>query len=497
MKEVSNGTERKLTYFDRVRWAPMVSRVALRIAAVVLAVSVLAAIQLYFFAANVSVVRAAALSTDFQQCADKNPTAGLCDWINSILQHNNSQYTEGRGVPQRVIFDGIPQTAGNMHTLTFQVLWSKGGIHAYDWLMSYDQAKLTAAHYNRPYSNFDANICGPNISLGAVCTALIAGGIFNDVNVPDDPFVSKDGATQPKIDAFETSYGNRTIRMYGNAAITAATLSISHDVPNNGDTGDSYVLYNLAWTSTSTQVLIEMAGHLAVTAFQAVDPVAWGVPLGSANINGGPYHFKLNGFDSGSLGNQDNQIQGADIFGPPFLSSQRTPAGAINVGQAVYDTAILTGTGGQGTLDGTVTFYICSDNSAPYTDTIQTLGGCLQSTPINPPQFNRTRLTPDIPVTLLGNNQNPLGRAISPIFTPTLNGFYCFTAEYNSTNPNYLSFSEVVTTSNECFFVQSPTAVTLTDFSARAGESWLPLALSAAGVVILATLAYAFAKKQS
>ena len=490
MRETND--KRESESFNHVRWAPLVSRSAFRVAAVALSVCVLAAIQLFFFAANTSVVRAA-MSTDFTQCADRNPTAGVCDWINSILQHNNSQYTEGRGVPQRITFDAIPPNASNMHTLTFQVLWSKAGIHAYDWLMSYDQAKLTAINYNRAYStNFDSNICGPANSLASVCTALRTSGPFVDIVVPDDPFISKDGSTQDKINAFEGIYGNRTIRMYGSSSFVTATLAITHDVPNGGDTGDTYAFYTLAWTSPSTQTLILMAGHLAVTARQLADPIAWGVPLGSANINGGPYHFKLNGFDGGNFGNQDNQIQGADIFGPPFLSTQSNSTGAINVG--VRDTALLTGTGSQGTLDGIVTFYVCGDNSAPYTDTIQPVGGC---TPTLPAGATHVKLSPDIPVVLGGNQQNPTGSALSPIFTPTLNGFYCFTAVYSPTNINYLGFTDVVSTTNECFFVQSPTAVTLTDFSARAGEPWLPLALSAAGIVILATLAVAFAKRQS
>lgn len=492
MREINNN--RQLESFNHVRWAPLVSRSAFRVATVALSLCVLAAIQLFFFAANTSVVHAN-MSTDFVQCADENPTPGVCDWIVSILNRNNSQYTEGRGVPQRLIFDAIAPTAGNMHTLTFSVLWSKGGIHAYDWLMSYDQAKVTAAFYNRPFSsNFDANVCGTANSLPAVCNAL-TGTIPFDVVVPNDPYISKDGATQDRIDGFVAQYGTRTIRMFGNSSISAATLSLAHDVAPGADTGDSYVDYTLAWTSSSTSIMIEMAGHLAVTAFDAVDPIAWGVPLGASNISGGPYHFKLNGFDGSNFGNQDNQIQNGGVVGPALMSTQRTSPGTVNVGQGVFDTAFLTGTAGP--LNGIVTFYVCSDNYAPYTDTIQPSAGCSLTATVNPPQFNRVPLSPTVPVVLGGNNTQATGTAVSPLFTPTLNGFYCFTAVYSPTTINYLRFTDMVSTTNECFFVQSPTAVTLTDFSARAGEPWLPLALSAAGIVILATLAVAFAKRQS
>jgi len=87
-----------------------------------------------------------------------------------------------------------------------------------------------------------------------------------------------------------------------------------HDVANGGDTGDSFIHYTLTWTSASDQILIELAGHLAMSGNPAVNPIAWGEGLGSSQIAGGPYHFKLFDLDGHSLGCQDNQIMGADIL---------------------------------------------------------------------------------------------------------------------------------------------------------------------------------------
>src|SRR5215510_10900405 len=103
--------------------------------------------------------------------------------------------------------------------------------------------------------------------------------------------MSKDGSTAARIAAYEATNGNRTIRLYGNAPITGAALTVSHSVAPAGDTGDSDVSYILTWQSTSTTILVEMAGHLAVT----VDGtgVSWGPGLGSSQISGGPYHFNL------------------------------------------------------------------------------------------------------------------------------------------------------------------------------------------------------------
>src|SRR5262249_41866864 len=60
------------------------------------------------------------VNTDFSQCAneDKLPL-GECVWINGILGDNQSQYFEGMSTLQRLIFDGVGTTSGNVHTLTF------------------------------------------------------------------------------------------------------------------------------------------------------------------------------------------------------------------------------------------------------------------------------------------------------------------------------------------------------------------------------------------
>ena len=151
---------------------------------------------------------------------------------------------------------------------------------------------------NSPPDNPDP--CGeiiPNtpVDLAVICENLhSSSGYYIDVACPDDPYISKDGLTQDKIDAFEDVYGDRFIRIYGNQPFTSASLTIAyHSVANGGDTGDSKAYYNLTWTSTSTQIIIELAGHIAVSGDPSVNPIAWGEGLGASFISGGPYHFKL------------------------------------------------------------------------------------------------------------------------------------------------------------------------------------------------------------
>jgi hypothetical protein len=207
---------------------------------------------------------------------------GDIHWINSIVQASNAMYFEGMSNPQRVVFDEIATTTGNIHTLSLSHQATKGGTHAYDFLTSWAQAVAAAdatvapppgllTGDNLPILPFysddqcDESI-GPPASLGATCAALDSGAFCVTVDVPNDPFISQHGSTQSRIDAYESAFGNRTIRICGNASISAASLILcGHDVADGGDTGDSYINYILQWTSTSTQILVQLAGHLSLS----------------------------------------------------------------------------------------------------------------------------------------------------------------------------------------------------------------------------------------
>lgn len=257
----------------------------------------------------------AVVSVDFMQCSNDNPPdpTGDCSWINGIIQQNNSTYVEGMSVPQRLLFTDIEPTVDDVHTLTFAHDSTKNGVHAYDWLTSYDQA-VEAADDNGITLTLDE--CGEMISgtFETICQDLHTGGISTTADVPDDPFVSANPPGedyQSRIDAYEATSGNRTIEILADAAISNATLSLVHDpAADQSDDGDSEIVYTLIWESAATDILIEMAGHLAV-GDNGDD--AWGAGLGASSINGGPYHFMLGTLDGMPLGSMDNQIQASAV----------------------------------------------------------------------------------------------------------------------------------------------------------------------------------------
>ena len=324
---------------DGIRWVSGLRRVG---ALSAMSVVVIATAVPRASAQDVVVVN---VKVDFRQAA--NNDSGTCGtgaghpcalgdphWIGSIVQQSNSKYFEGMSNPQRLIFQDIADTTGSpkeVHSLSFSHQTTKGGIHAYDFLTSWAQAQAAAAVFTPPAGGLLAGLftdacgleIGPPSSMETTCTSLRSGADCVDVPIPDDTHVDPiDGSYLSRILAYEAIFGNRTIRICGNQPINSASITcLNHIGP---DTGDSDVFYTIQWSSNSNEIVIEFAGHLAVSGNPTQDPLAWGINQGSAAIAGGPYHFNLQnlgGLVTGcvqseitSLGSQDNQIKGADII---------------------------------------------------------------------------------------------------------------------------------------------------------------------------------------
>ncbi|MGH9038825.1 MAG: prealbumin-like fold domain-containing protein [Acidimicrobiia bacterium] len=273
---------------------------------------------------------AAAGNIDLQQCANET---GTCDWIQSALIDTNSDYFEGMSVPQRVLLRDIDATPGDVHTLQVSHQATKNGVHAYDWLTSYAQAQAAATAFGVPIT---LDECGPSFTPNGPgqtdCNAVITAGFSDTVDVPDDPFVSSTPAgpgttaTQVLIDEYETAFGNRTIEVLGDAAVTVNSLTMTHDVADEGDTGDSRINYVLTFTSAADNVLVQFAAHLAVGAGSVAD---WGLDLGAGDVDGASNDVRLTaGAFDGQGGSQTNPIN---------VSAISSAVGEIRISKLVTD----------------------------------------------------------------------------------------------------------------------------------------------------------------
>jgi hypothetical protein len=263
------------------------------------------------------------IGSSFSQCANGKNGGVDCKWINGILNPNNSEYEEGMSVPQRVLLTGVP-TNPNPHTLTFFHHFTKGGHYAFDFLTSWSQAAAAGLGSNIGFSK--AIACADLGGLKNTCESLIDGGHFVDIPVPDDPFIGHNGPVQSRIDAYESgadlNYGNRTVRVYSNAAVSGAFTSLTHSVASGADTGDSDINYSLGITTTGSTIMVLYAGHLAVGNSGFGD--SWGAGWGASSISGGPYHHQLDKLDGSSLGSQDNQIMASAV-------APAAPQGGISI----------------------------------------------------------------------------------------------------------------------------------------------------------------------
>jgi len=124
-----------------------------------------------------------------------------------------------------------------------------------------------------------------------------------------------------------------------------------------------------------------------------------------------------------------------------------TPKNAIQLGESIYDKAVVTGSAVGGIPTGTVSFFICGPIATGTCDT----GG--------------TAVTGN-PVALDAGTSGPppSASATSGAVTPTAVGRYCFRGEYSGDN-HYLPSSD--SGLNECFTVS-------TTSSTSSAQTWLP-----------------------
>jgi hypothetical protein len=249
-----------------------------------------------------------AQTVDFHQARNNFQNTLNVDWVGGILNATHTDYYEGQGVPQRVIFTGL---SSGSHTFTMKVLAQKGSAHAYDFLISWWQAYQTGADIggsvNELASLFSNQWASAISSDAATATSNGAFLLRDSATIPDlmgAPSIG--GDVNGQISTFETRYTDRKIHIWANAPVTAGTFTITFD----GYDAD-YAFYTIGWNSAASDVAVLFAGHAAI------GTSGYGTGKGAGSISGGPYHFKLLTLDATQLGQQDNQLQSGAIQIPP------------------------------------------------------------------------------------------------------------------------------------------------------------------------------------
>src|SRR6185369_9215048 len=273
----------------------------------------------------------ASVGIDFSQFLNGNFGTNDNSWTGGAINSTKALYAEGMCVPQRLFLLDIPSSVSNNHSIQLIVLATKGGNHAYDFVTSWDSA-APAADFVAPGRNLMASLSGAqcNAAISANAAAICASmhtspnqvlAVYTNelTNVPGFPagdYPTGD-RVQSRAEAFDILVGgSRGCRVYADPGATTFTnIHFSFDGYEAGS-GEYYEVYTLIWTSDTTNLLLELAGHLAQSKDEGQN-LAYLASGGSAKVNGGPYHFKLATFDGGNIGSQDNQIQVGTIFQAP------------------------------------------------------------------------------------------------------------------------------------------------------------------------------------
>ena len=301
---------------------------------------------------------AATKVSTFQQCANGAPgttpsTSCNDGWINGELGSNNSQYAEGQVVPQRL---DATVSGSTSHTITIEYLDRKGSAtaHAYDSLATWNFTESTAD----PCQGITASLCS---------------GTPSTFPIPPDPTPVPPCSAPCTSDVTSAhQLPNQNFVLFG-GTITG-TSAYTHSAPSSPTTDDETTITINYTASSGTEIVFLYGGHLAASTEQ----LGWGSGLGSANINGGPYHQSLVAADGSSIGGRDNNIKSSAILGPAaFTIAKSATPNPANTGQTVTYTITVTNTGN-------------SAGSTSFTDTNDSRVTNISAVTSNPPGANCT-----------------------------------------------------------------------------------------------------------
>ena len=378
--------------------------------------------------------RAPAIGTAIEQCANRlggtassiNNCAGI-GWTTGNLNVNNSVYRQGDFVPFRTKIDKL--VSGRSYKLTIGYDAVESGLHAYDYLGSYDASAFPGQQIVPCYdvsNTGGSHACGTGPPPNPDPPSTLA--------VPTDTQSTfPNGSHPPPQPAGDFS-------AWGARLEEAEYVSPSPIGP--GTTGTVKRFIQVTFAADGTNAVLAWGGHIASV-------LDWGPGRTYTSVHAGaPFHMRLPtqicevGGDCTTTGNQDLSMHTTALVVSPGLTTQASPQSATT-DQTVIDTATLTGVAGK-VVTGTVQFFVCGPAGAPPDCTA---GG----TPVGGPQVVNT----------VGGGPNGQATIAFPQAGqgPVEPGRYCFRAEYTPSNAADYSPALHTDTTNECFVLTLPPPV--------------------------------------
>jgi len=186
-----------------------------------------------------------------KQCQNGKASAPVTcfgtNYATGSLNRNNSHYAEGDSIPYQIILTAPANSTGN----TVQLVWetTKSGVHAFDYLTSYDRTEKTPGN-------------DPCAGTGADCTVVDTEPIVLDSDFPKQ-------------------LGGQVYTIFGGSITSASAYTVAGTYPSGTSTRSVIITYAMGTTGTA---VLAVGAHVSTRQ-------DWGAGFGAVNIQGSPFHF--------------------------------------------------------------------------------------------------------------------------------------------------------------------------------------------------------------
>ena len=318
------------------------------------------------------------------QCANGGKgTLASCSGTNYIhgdLNPNDSHWAEGDFVPFQLRLTGL--SAGS-YTVAVKYKTVDKGLHAYDYLGSFDATETTSPTATAR----DANANNP---CSAVIPSCDPTHPTDTANIPAANLSQVNSICHATLNSFQPTSPTGKFSLWGPSGSSLGAVAYESPLNQPTQTGGSvsacYTIVDVPVTvgAGGGSLVLAWSGHVAAAA-------DWGPNTGAGGISGDPYHMFVDHVTGlSSTGNQDRAMTvgaTAPTLSTIIVDAANTPVTTVPMGTSVHDTALLTGT--TSTAGGTVTYKLfhspdCT-GTATSTDTVTVTNGVVPDSPSSTP----------------------------------------------------------------------------------------------------------------
>lgn len=225
---------------------------------------------------------------DLDQCANgavggNEEQCTGAQWVNGNLNHTKAHYNEGESVPYRARFSNLDTSTSHTVLLEWDTTDTADGLHALDYLTSYDRTETDA--------------------LACSGVASCSESSFSTYPIPADTAMQ----AQPDWTANGGVQVPGVFTLFGGTITGASAYTFTGSWAGHSATGIA-----VTFTTAVSDPVLAWGGHIATRQ-------DWGMDHSAVSISGSPFHMRLLSLD-GSGGNQDRSLSNEAVIFPASIT---------------------------------------------------------------------------------------------------------------------------------------------------------------------------------